>query len=335
MSRRRGTLLSFASLLFVFMLGTLFFFLVYSLHFDSASDDFSGMIVFSSSYETEPGTQTKQELGSLREDLDTWASSNQAVLFYKAFSAAGIAAVDYAGWFNKTWEVSFTGQTPKSVLIQKTRSNIGSYIKDDILFPGVYNYSIIGEFSEKNLPTFQGNAFFYYPLCDITNMEGLLYTNVVDQKSLDHLCQIIQRTGRTVEFQTYKDEKINIINVVVKMFYEDFLSRSMLFTFLGLIFCAVFALYMMYRESNRYLAIHHLYGATYQYLFFKLLFYLIVIAIIGTFIGYVLAKSQLSLIHQAAYIKVALLSGITNMMFVILFQILCFVDWKRKYSRKV
>ena len=107
MSRRRGTLLSFASLLFVFMLGTLFFFLVYSLHFDSASDDFSGMIVFSSSYETEPGTQTKQELGSLREDLDTWASSNQAVLFYKAFSAAGIAAVDYAGWFNKTWKSDF------------------------------------------------------------------------------------------------------------------------------------------------------------------------------------------------------------------------------------
>ena len=139
MSRRRGTLLSFGSLLFVCMLGTLFFQLVYNMHFDSTSDDFSGLIVSGTSYENEPGMQTAQELGTLREDMETWASKNQAILFYKAFSAAGIAAVDYTGWFDKTWDVSFTGQTQKTVLVQKTRANIDSYIEDDTLFPGVYN----------------------------------------------------------------------------------------------------------------------------------------------------------------------------------------------------
>ena len=335
MSKRRGTLLSFVSLLFVFMLGTLFFYLVYNQHFDSASDDFSGMIVLSASYENEPGMQTEQELGTLREDLETWASTNQAILFYKAFSAAGIAAVDYAGWFDKIWDVSFTGQTQKTVLVQKTRANIDSYIKDDTLFPGVYNYRIVGEFADKNLPTFQGNAFFYYPLSDITNMEGLLYTNVIDQKALADLGQIIKKTRRSVEFQTYNDENLSFSNVIVKMFFGDFLSRSMLFTFLGLIFCAIFSMYMMYRESNRYLAVHHLYGATYLSLFLRLLFYLVGIALIGTFLGYILAITQLNLIHQAAYVEIAVRSGLFNIMFVSLAHVLCFVDWKRKNHGKV
>lgn len=335
MSRRRGTLLSFGSLLFVFMLGTLFFYLVYNMHFDSESDDFSGLIVLGTSYENEPGMQTAQELGTLREDMETWASKNQAILFYKAFSAAGIAAVDYTGWFDKTWDVSFTGQTQKTVLVQKTRANIDSYIEDDTLFPGVYNYRIVGEFEDKNLPTFQGNAFFYYPLGDITNLEGLLYTNVVDQKALADLGQIIKKTGRSMEFQTYNDENLSFLNVIVKMFFGDFLSRSMLFTFLGLIFCAVFSIYMMYRESNRYLAIHHLYGATYLSLFLRLLFYLLGIALIGTFLGYVLGITQLNLLHRTAYVEIAVRSGIYNVMFVSLAHVLCFVGWKRKNHGKV
>jgi hypothetical protein len=43
MGKRKGEILSFAALLFVFMLTTLFFYMVYNMHYDSASDDFPCM----------------------------------------------------------------------------------------------------------------------------------------------------------------------------------------------------------------------------------------------------------------------------------------------------
>lgn len=330
MSRQKGMLISFAALLFAFLLTTTFFYMLYNMHFDSASDDFSGMIVLGSSYDSEPDKQTKLALGTMREELEEWASEHQAVLFYKGFSAAGIAAIDYAGWFEEKLNVSFTGGSPKTVIIQKSKNNLQSFVKEDILFPGVYNYHIVGEFDDENLPTFQGSAFFYYPLTDITDMEGLLYTSATDDMALTRLKEIVERTGRSVEPQTYRDESINLFQVIVKMLLGDFVSRSMLFTFLGLIFCSSFSIYMMSRESQRYMLIHHLYGATYLSLFLKRLLFLLGIAILGTLLAYILAKTQLHLIHQNAYIKVAVLGGIGNVLFASVIHTFCFISWKRR-----
>ena len=329
MGKQKGMLLSLGTLFFAFVLSTVFFYFVYNFHYDSASDDFTGMVVFGPSYENEQGGQKKENLEILREELETWAAENHAVLFYKGFSAAGIAAVDYAGWFDETLGLSFTGKDPKTALVQGGRGHLGSYIEDDILFPGVFNYQIAGKFDDKNLPTFQGDSFFYYPLIDITEMEGLLFTNVDEEVALDRLGQIIEKSDRSMEFQTYSSAGLNSLNVIIRMVFDDFVSRSMLFTFIGVIFCAVFVVYMMYRESNRYLLIHHLYGATYLSLFIKILIKLIAIALMGTFLGFILGKTQLNLIHQTAYVDIAIFSGICNVIFITLVQVLCFFDWKR------
>ena len=123
MGKRKGTLLSFTSLVFAFMLATLFFYMVYNTHFDSATDDFSGLVVYASSYESEPGAQKKEKFDAMKDDLVAWASNHRAVLFYKGFSAAGIAAVDYANWFESTWNVSFTGQDPKRLSFKMIRES--------------------------------------------------------------------------------------------------------------------------------------------------------------------------------------------------------------------
>ena len=166
MGKRKGEWLSFMALLLVFMLTTLFFYMVYTMHYDSASDDFTGFTVFD--YQSEPGAQVRTKLGTLREDLDDWARRNQAVVFYKGFSSAGIAALDYAGWFQRTWHTPFDGREAKTALIQKENENLYTYTEGDTLFPGTYNYHILGEFDGNRSPTFQGDAFFYYPLADIT-----------------------------------------------------------------------------------------------------------------------------------------------------------------------
>lgn len=334
MGKRKGTLLSFASLLFAFMLATLFFYMVYNTHFDSATDDFTGLIVHAPSYESEPFVQKKQRLDTMKEELAAWASEHDAILFYKGFSAAGIAAIDYADWFGRTWNLLFTGQEPKTAVVQNNQRILDSYVENDILFPGVYDYQVVGLIGEKRIPTFQGNAFFYFPLSDLTDMDGMLFTNISDVADLRELRQIIEKTGRTVEYQTYSDSQSSIWDVLIQMFFDDFVSRSMLFTFLGLIFCAVFSVFMMYRESNRYLVVHHLYGATYLVLFMKTLFHLVCIAILGTILGYILGKTQLNLIHREAYINIAVISGICNILFVCLVQIMCFTDWARKNRGK-
>ena len=334
MGKRKGTLLSFTSLVFAFMLATLFFYMVYNTHFDSATDDFSGLVVYASSYESEPGAQKKEKFDEMKDDLAAWASNHRAVLFYKGFSAAGIAAVDYANWFESTWHVSFTGQEPKTTIVQNDTGILDSYAENNVLFPGIYNYQIVGVIGEKKTPTFQGNAFFYYPLSDMTDMDGMLYTNISDDAVIRELKQIIEKTGRTTEYQTYGDSQSSIWGVLVQMFFDDFVSRSMLFTFLGLIFCAVFSVFMMYRESNRYLTVHHLYGASYLMLFTKMLLHLVCTSILGTLLGFILGKTQLNLIHQGAYLSIAGISGICNILFACLLQILSFADWVRKNRGK-
>ncbi len=52
----------------------------------------------------------------------------------KAFSAAGIAAVDYANWFESTWHVSFTGQEPKTTIVQNDTGILDSYAENNVLF---------------------------------------------------------------------------------------------------------------------------------------------------------------------------------------------------------
>ena len=150
MGKRKGEWLSFMALLLVFMLTTLFFYMVYTMHYDSASDDFTGFTVFD--YQSEPGAQVRTKLGTLREDLDDWARRNQAVVFYKGFSSAGIAALDYAGWFQRTWHTPFDGREAKTALIQKENGNLYTYTEGDTLFPGTYNYHILGELMETAPP---------------------------------------------------------------------------------------------------------------------------------------------------------------------------------------
>lgn len=202
------------------------------------------------------------------------------------------------------------GREAKTALIQKENGNLYTYTEGDTLFPGTYNYHILGEFDGNRSPTFQGDAFFYYPLADITDLQGLLFTNVDSGESLSELTSIVEKTGRSIEYQTYTDSNLNILEVLKKMFMDDFVSRSLLFAFLGLVFCAVFAMSMMYRESNRFMVIHHLYGAAYAYLFVRLLLRLMCIAVLGTGLGYILGRTQLYLIHRAAYLNVAVLSGV-------------------------
>ena len=125
MGKRKGEWLSFMALLLVFKLTTLFFYMVYTMHYDSASDDFTGFTVFD--YQSEPGAQVRTKLGTLREDLDDWARRNQAVVFYKGFSSAGIAALDYAGWFQRTWHTPLMAGKPRPPSSKRKRKPVHLY----------------------------------------------------------------------------------------------------------------------------------------------------------------------------------------------------------------
>ncbi len=102
---------------------------------------------------------------------------------------------------------------------KKENGNLYTYTEGDTLFPGTYNYHILGEFDGNRSPTFQGDAFFYYPLADITDLQGLLFTNVDSGESLSELTSIVEKTGRSIEYQTYTDSNLNILEVLKKDAY--------------------------------------------------------------------------------------------------------------------
>lgn len=79
------------------------------------------------------------------------------------------------------------------------------YTEGEFLFPRKYNCRILGAFDKDKAPAFQGDAFFYYPLSDISEMQGLLFTNIDNGETLSELTDIIEKSGRSIEYQTYND----------------------------------------------------------------------------------------------------------------------------------
>ena len=333
MGRKRSMLLSCTSLLFIFMLTTVFFYLVYNRFYDSVSDDFIGFFLFPNPNQSD--TSDDMTFESLKKDLDQWAKEHHAILFFRGASAAGIATVDYAGWIQENWHIPFDGTGSKTVIVSRENEHINSYIDGDILFPDSFHYRIVGEFERSKAPIFQQEAFFYYPLAESTNVSGVLFTNQTDKAALRSLTDVIAKSGREADYQTFTDQRVGIFEAIFQMLHENFISRSLIFAFLGLIFCAVFAISMMYRESNRYLKIHHLFGARYWLLYVQSLIPMALVAFLGTFVGYLLASTQLHLLHQSAYLRIALLAGMCHMIFLIPVQTFYFLNWKRNDIEKV
>lgn len=331
MGRKKSMVLSCTALFLIFMLTTVFFYLVYNRFYDSISDDFTGFFLYQAPNETD--TTGDERFASFTKDLIAWAKEHHAILFFRGGSAAGIATVDYAGWFRENWDVSFDGTIPKTAIVTEEDESIRSYVHGDVLFPGTYDYKIIGKIGTRNIPTFQRNAFFYYPLCDSADSGGVLFTDQKDRDALRSLEDVLYEHRGRVDYQTYMDRQLSIIEAFYQMLFEDFLSRSFIFAFLGLFFCAVFAILMMYRESNRYLEIHHLFGATYQLLYFKFLIPLIAVAVLGTFVGYLLACTQLHLFHASAYRRIAAISLFCHIIFLLCVQMIVFFHRKREAKR--
>lgn len=117
MGKRKGEILSLTALLFVFMLTTLFFYMVYNMHYDSASDDFTGFTVFD--YQSEPGMPTSSSLGSLPDELDEWANANRAVYSTKAFLRQVSLPLTMRAGSIKLGEYRLTGRRPKPLLSKK------------------------------------------------------------------------------------------------------------------------------------------------------------------------------------------------------------------------
>ncbi len=332
MGSRKGLFLSLTSILLICTLLTMFLFLVYNLKFDSASDDFYGLTVMD--YSSEPGMPSELNVASLRGELVAWAAKNKAVLFYKGINAAGIAVADYAGWMSNTLRIDCNGLHSKEAVVLQREEVLSSYVDGDVLFPGYYNYKIVGWFNQDDTPTFQGDAFYFFPMEDITSLQGLLFTNCKDYASVSNLAAMIEEVGFSVTYQSYHETSSNILDVVKNMLLDDFVTRSLLFAFLGLVSSAVFAGFLLYRESGRKLAIHHLYGASYARIFLKNLLRLLLAAVAGTALGYLLGRTQLYLVRNAIYGKIALVSVLANVIFVTIIQIVCFFDWVSKNNRK-
>lgn len=334
MKNKLGLVVTIATLFCTCLLSTMFFFAVYNSYFDTPYEDFAGIFITPSTDEPDLSPQGQRRLQKILKDIDAWAKQEGAAIFYFNGSG-GVGVLDYANLFQNALQVDFNGQEAKTVLIRQPLASWGELVQEGILFPGVYDYKVLGEYDPQAAPLVNLDTSFFYPLQDTRDLNGVFYLSVQDKNAIFDFIRLFEGSPYKAEFINYKDQHMGLGQILLGMMQTGSISRSLLCTFLAILFCAAFALSMFYKERYRYLVVHHLYGASYRILSTKLFLLSSFIAMLGTLLGYVLVKAQLYMYNPSAYGKIGLLSGALNLGFLTLLQISFFWQWRQKRKKVV
>jgi hypothetical protein len=331
MNGKKGIVSSIVIMTMVMFLLSSFFYLASSTYLNSQEDGYVGFILSTSGY-IGPQKERDETMSKLKRDITGWVNKYDAVFFYKGNMTSGIAVLDSCGWFKTNLNIDYTGTETKNVIIINNDFLSDIYVKDDILFPGQYDYHIQGYVDPEELPAFCGSSLYFFSFTDLTEMSGPLYTNIDNANALSELQKIFENYEMDLVYQTYKNEKFSLQTVIYRMLIEGFLSRSMVFAFAGLVFCAIFSMFMTYRESSKYLHVHHIYGASYMRLFLIMSLIFLSGTAIGTFLGSMVSADNVQLLDESAAVKTASVIAAFNFIFVMLIQIFCFLHWMKSYK---
>lgn len=326
-------MVSILSLILCFLLITTAIFIVYQFFFRSSSGNLTGYMCYGYAGPVQLGEEgeRRQEIDTLLCDLEAWCKKNRALLLNRN-NNSHIGVFDSAGWFRDSWGVDFDGFTRKQAIVKDDPGILSVFMEDGVLFPRQFRYQVVGRYSDEAITPVQGDAFYYISLRDYVinkgEIFGELYTDVTDEAALTELKEILHRGGcsglQQIGFAT---ESLSVPKLVRHMLRSDPVSRSLLLAVLGLLFCGAFSVSMLYRESNRSLRIHHLYGATYRRLYLRLLLELVGTAVVGTGLAYLVAWTQLSMLSARERLELTLLGGGFSLVFILITDTVCCLDW--------
>nr|WP_300005472.1 hypothetical protein [Tissierella sp.] len=187
----------------------------------------------------------------------SWAEKHQATIFQKNGFLAGTGFVAYSDWFKNELSITeFKKGEFQGVYIPDDEGFIKSYEKDGILFPSSMALEVVGKYDNKANYGFLKNSDFFYPMEYMSTVDGTYFT---DSSELNELVALFKKHGYTI-LNIMEAKTNSITKIIEKLMKESFMSRAVLFSMVGLVFCFSYIILLIYRDNLNRLWIHHIFG---------------------------------------------------------------------------
>lgn len=204
----------------------------------------------------EPGTPSMHDASgsALLQKVGQWAQEEQVTVLFKDATTAGCGFYGYSDWMQRNIGV----ETPnhQGVLIADDPAIREAYVSGDVFLPGRGGLEIQGMYHGSDLPPILEGVDFLYPLSIGAGAEGMYFT---DAKDLQKLASLFEEQGYSV-WVSRQTEAMSLWQLPGRLIADGFLSRAVLCAMLGLTFCFVYTIAMLYKDNGRRLWIHCIFG---------------------------------------------------------------------------
>lgn len=121
-------------------------------------------------------------------------------------------------------------------------------------FPGKADLRILGTFSDEGLPPALAGCDYFYPLTMSEVTDGVYLT---DATEIDSLLKLFDDKGYEI---LHVQRPLSFFALVNRMLSDGFVTRAVACAMVGLFFCFIYSIVMLYRENLKSLRIRHIFG---------------------------------------------------------------------------
>ena len=189
--------------------------------------------------------------------VDNWAKESRAAIIYKNAFSSGCGYSDYSGWLISSLGIPAAENKTacgKEVYTTEGNSFNAAYVNDGILFPGKANLRISGTFNDESLPPVLAGCDYLYPLTMASTTDGVYLT---DATEIDSLLKLFDDKGYEI---LHVQRPLSFFALVNRMLSDGFVTRAVACAMVGLFFCFIYSIVMLYRENLKSLRIRHIFG---------------------------------------------------------------------------
>lgn len=242
----------------------------------------------------EPGSPSPNDSSeiALLQKIGQWAQEKQATVFFKDVTTAGCGFYGYSDWMKKHMGI----ETPnhQGVYVADDPAIREAYVSGDVFLPGRAGLEIQGMYDSSDLPPILEGMDFLYPLTMGANTEGIYFT---DAKDMHQLVSLFEENGYSV-WVSKETEAITLWQLPGRLISDGFLSRAVLCAMLGLTFCFVYTIAILYKDNGRRLWIHYVFGLSKKRMLLAILLWMAGTILTAALLFYVLLSNGLTYMSQ-------------------------------------
>lgn len=245
----------------------------------------------------EPGydspTVSKTDI-QLFEAIETWAREEQATILFKNGLSAGCGFCGFSDWAKQELGINSYQNEGSGVYVADDPAIQKAYVSGNVLLPGSAGLEIQGTYSSSILPPVLKNVDFLYPLTISSAASGMYFT---DAKDTEGLIALFEANGYSVVTNRQANQ-LTLPQLMKRLVSDSFLSRAVLLAMMGLVFCYIYSILMLYRDNTRKLWVHHLFGLSRKRILLGIFLLIVGIVTVATMLFYIVLRNGLTYMSQ-------------------------------------